>query len=1163
MDSIQELLTDLLDYLDNHLIEHHLLSHAKADSGTILSINDETYELCEPNEEGAFFDENFCWDCDRSPCDYYVFRFGGVWYRLKTGNENSVKLERLRWIGNAKFEDPAFKINCFLGVHGPFELLNGSGTYKEWCQKAKFLGIDSLGICEKGTLAGALKFQEACKKEGIKPIFGMEIPVKNEKKDIHYTIKAFVKNDQGWQSLLYISKFINVENNGFIDELDLKEHLEGLFIILDPKTISYEQAVSSWRLFTKDFYYQLDTVVYEKEERDKEYLDNLKEFFSSDIPPVAICDAYYLEKEYYYNQIRLNRIAKVVNYESHNQYFKSLQEYYFELSSLFSGFDAFFNVFEIAVNNLKTICSECEYTIETSHRHLPKYKMTEEESKKYPDNKTMFTELIFEGAEKHMELLDQYGVELVGDRIDKEMGVIIEGDVVDYFLILRDIVNWSKRNNILLGAGRGSAAGCLCSYLLGITNVNPLRYGLLFERFLNQGRVKVSLPDIDTDFGGDQRPRVKEYMEQRFGETQVCSVGTYTTLQLKAAMTDLCRQEGVSIPMVRRITGKFGEEKEKTADDFWKTVCASEELRNFVKAHSEMFNDMLLILGQPKAASIHACAMMIFPSEKTMYEWAPVRKQKDMIVSEWEGGELDSAGFLKEDILGIEQLDKFTDILNLIEEHYGVKLDLYKDINKDDPKVFEYFQKGYLGDVFHFGAKGLSSYCVQMGPSSIDELSDCAALYRPGTIENNFHNEYLLRRSGERECEYRTGTENILKATYGLFVYQEQVMALMHELAGMDLVTCDTARKAMGKKKIDVIKSLEGQFIEGYCNRFGVTEEYAKDFWEEIVKSSSYLFNKSHSVAYSTNGYNCEWLKVHYPIEFWSVAFSRGDMDDFPFYINEIKNSGDIEIKPVDINKSEINIVSDPGTNSMYWAMNSVNQVGEKAQSQLFEERKQNGPYFSFDEFLDRQLFKGSAVNKSVIENLIYSGAFDQFAEEGIPFYLYRESLLKHYRESQKIKVDPEKDEYTLAAEKGKTSLDWWWQLQQKKKSGFGFFDYKALVNRYLKPSLGTDTRFVSSEELKNWNTNTNKSMSVGGYVLEVQERKSKKGPFCNLLLESNYEFIKVLVFPELYEEYSEFLKNSEKNLLLLNGFIVWNKFHNEWVLQTGNETEFIGMNIV
>lgn len=650
-------------------------------------------------------------------------------------------------------------------------------------------------------------------------------------------------------------------------------------------------------------------------------------------------------------------------------------------------------------------------------------------------------------------------------------------------------------------------------------------------------------------------------MEQRFGVEQVCSVGTYTTFQLKAALTDLCRLEGVPVPLVKKVTARFGDEKEKSMEDFFKTVCANEDLKNFVQSHVEVVNDMSIILGQPKAASIHACAMMIFPDNKSMYAWAPVRQQKGMIVSEWEGGELDSAGFLKEDILGIEQLDKFQDILDLIEKNHGKRIDLYKDIPYDDTKVYDAMGKGYLGDVFHFGSKGLASYTVQMKPRTIEELSDCAALYRPGTIENNFHNEYLLRRSGERETEYHVGTEKILGSTYGLFVYQEQIMALMNELAGMDLVTCDTARKAMGKKKIDVIQSLEEKFISGYCSRYGVNEKYAKDFWEEIIKASSYLFNKSHAVAYSINGYNSEWLKVHYPIEFWSVAFSRADKDKIPFYLNEIQNSGSIEVRPVDINKSQINIVSDIETNSMYWAFNAVMQVGEKAQEQLIAERKENGPYFSLEEFLDRQLFKGSPINKSVVENLIYSGAFDTV--ENITDVRQRLTLLTKYRELQKVKVDKTKDEFTLAEAKNKTNTAWWWKLQQKNKSNLAFFDYSLLVEAYLRQAIGPDIKYLSGEELRDWSNTSEADVAIGGYVLEIQERKSKKGSFCNLVIESNYEFIKVLVYPELFEDYADFLRSSVGNILLLNGYVTYNKFHDTYVIQTSNYSDFVKLELI
>lgn len=1155
---MEELQKDLRTYLKENFI-------AFTSEGNVFTINGETYELFAPNEDDKFFDEYFHWDCDKTEYDNYIFRLGGVWYSLKKGNEMSVKLTRMKWIGEADLTNPELQSACFLGVHGPYELLNGSGQYKEWVKKAKFLGIKKLGLCEKGTLAGAFKFQTACLKEGIQSILGMEVPVYNMKKDLHYTVKVFVKDETGWQSLLKIAKLSNIDGNGSIKEEDFQENREGLFVILDPKTLMYEDVPSLWKMFSQQFYYQFDTVIYNRDDRDETYLKNLKAFFNSKFQPVAMSDAYYLEKEYSFIKGYLNRVGKTTHYQSDNQYFKTGEEYFEEFQNLFreKDFDKMFDTFELAFDNLNKIGEECNFSIETSHRHLPKYTMTPEEAAKYPDNLTMFEELIYEGLEQHIDLLDTYGEDVVSERIAREIGVIELGEVSDYFLILRDIVNWAHTQDILVGAGRGSAAGSLVTYLLGITQVNPLKYNLLFERFMNEGRVKVSLPDIDTDFPSQYRPAIKRYMEERFGETQVCSVGTYTTLQIKAAIGDFSKLFGMEIPYLRHISERINGLETKTLEDFLKLACEDKEIYKYINTYPELTNLLFLIWGQPKATSVHACAMMIFPDEKTLFEWNPVRVQNEMIVSEWEGGEMDSAGFLKEDILGIEQLDKIDGTLKLIKEHYGKTIDPYKDIPFDDPKVFEYVEKGWLGDVFQFGAKGLSSYCTKMKPNSLEELSDCAALYRPGAMENNYHNDYILRKEGFQQVEYHVGTEEVLKDTYGLFVYQEQVMALMNVLGGMDLVTCDTARKALGKKKLDVIMSLQSQFVEGYCKNFGVTEEYATSFWNEIVKASSYLFNKSHSVAYSINGYVSLWLKVHYPLEFWSISFSRAKMEEYPYYINEIRQAEGLKIAPVDINKSDINIVSDVKENSMYWALNAVKQVGDKAQEQLIKERKENGPYFSFDEFLDRQLFKGSPINKSVVENLIYSGAFDSFYD-GNDVYAFRKSLLETYRTKMKVKVDKEKDTYSLAVSKGKAGLDWWWQLQQKVLSGFAFFNYRDLTKRYIENK--NDGTYLDVSSLKDWDEDSyqygDNEILVGGYVIDLDIRKSKKGPFCNIIMEQNYEFFEVVVFPEQFDEWREFIEASKGSILLLNGFPVWSKYKDKYVIQLSNNTEFVKLGL-
>lgn len=670
--------------------------------------------------------------------------------------------------------------------------------------------------------------------------------------------------------------------------------------------------------------------------------------------------------------------------------------------------------------------------------------------------------------------------------------------------------------------------------------------------------------DIDTDVPGEYRPAVKQYMENRFGASQVCSVGAYTTLQIKQAINDVGKIYGASIPTLRRLTKMI--EDVKTEEDFLKLACKRSEINQFLNKYPEMMNVVFLLLGQQKAASIHACAMMIFPKEKSMYEWCPVRKSGDLIVSEWEGGEMDEAGFLKEDILGIEQLDKFTDILNLIEKNTGRKINLYSDIEYDDPEVYRYFANGWLSDIFQFSAKGLCAYTQKLKPKNMDDVVAALSLFRPGPMENGFHMDYIALKNGEKEPEYPIGAEEILKNTYSVQVYQEQIVKMVQVLAGFSEEEADVARAAIAKKKKDKVEKIHPKFVDGYVKRFaskGVTKESAEALWKQMEKFGLYAFNRSHSASYAINAYNSLWLKVHYPLEFWSVALSRASEDDFPQYVNEMQQTEGIEIKPVNINKSDINIVADKKDNSIYWAINATKQVGEKAQNQIMEERSKNGEYFSLAEFIDRHTFKGSAVNKSVIENLIYSGAFDMMDEtrEFSNIFSAREFMLGKYREKNKIKIDKEKDEYFLAFEKKKIAKDWWWLLQQKNKSGFAFFDYEGLVREYLKPKVRNGV-FYNVEDLQNYDGSTYEMVMVGGYVLEVEEREGRKGRFANLLLESNYKFLRVVIFPDDYEENADFFISSKKSILLLSGKANFDKFKEEYVLQVNSNSKFIKLGV-
>lgn len=1293
---METLFNELEEYLSSNTIQY-----TSDRENYTVSFDGKTYEFFSPNDDGYFFDEDFRWDNETTEYDGYVFRFGGVWYTIEKGQERDPKLNRVKWRGQSEV---AGLSSNFLGVHGSFELLNGTSLYSDWVKKSKFLGIERLGIVEKGTLAGALKFQNACKSVGIIPVFGLEVPVKDEKKDISFTYKIYAQNEKGWQHLLAINKIINCDSFGkFITPKDISEHTEDVFIVFDPKTIDYTDVPILLRN-KHNVFWQADTVEYAKFNRDTEYLTNFEAFYKSKMKPVALCDAFYIEPEYYILRETVNKIGKKVNHKSYNQYFKDEVTYMEELLSLFGDQSVGEAFYLKARKNMDMIAESCNFEIPTDSRHLPRYEMTKEEKEKYESNEDMFDSLIYEGLENKPELLEDYSEDVLVERIERESDTIKFGDVVDYFLILRDIVNWCKGNDILLGGGRGSSAGCLISYLFGIVNTNALKFNLLFERFLNKGRVKVSLPDVDTDVPGEKRPLVKRYMEERFGETQVCSVGTYTTLQIKQAINDVGKIYGASTPTLRRISKMI--EDVKTEEDFLRLACRKEEIAQFVNKYPEMMNVVFLLLGQQKAASIHACAMMIFPKEKTMYEWCPVRKVDNLVVSEWEGGEMDEAGFLKEDILGIEQLDKFTDILTLIEKNTGKKINLYTDIEYDDPEVYRYFANGWLSDIFQFSAKGLSSYTQKMKPKNMDDVIAALSLFRPGPMENGFHMDYIALKNGEKEPEYPIGAEEILKDTYGLLTTQEQIMNICNQLADFDLVTCDKVRKALGKKKLDVLLPLKAKFVEGYVSKFGskgVTKESAEHLWDQMEEFAKYSFNKclsfdtqiltsygneridelfkqfheskksiyvkslsrngvfyfakvkdirysgnrpvckikledgkqieatqnhrfpttngkifaefvlgktlyvddgmlypkkskvvsvslsdskdvydievddpnhnfvangivtcnSHAAAYAINAYNSLWLKVHYPLEFWSVALSRASKDDFPRYINEMNQTEGIEIKPVNINKSDVDIVGDKKSNSVYWALNATQQVGEKAQQQIIEERERNGEYFSLEEFVDRHSFKGSSVNKSTVENLIYSGAFDEMDEtrEFSNIFSAREYMLGKYREKNRIKIDREKDEYSVAFSKNKIGKDWWWLLQQKNKSGFAFFDYKKLVEEYLRPKAKT-AEYYDVDDLQNYDGSTYKMAMVGGYVLEVEEKESKTGAFASLLLENNYKFLRVAIFPADYMDKEEYIQSCKKNILLLTGKVSFDRFKEEYVIQANENSQFIKLGV-
>jgi len=474
---------NLLNYLADNKIGF------KSIDDDFIEINEERYFLVRPDEDGLLFSEDLILIADEPTCVKYVYNFGGNWYWENKEDYDKPKLNELKYIGKAV---DSISTDHFLGVRGTYEILNGSRLYEDWCKKAKFLGCTALGICEKNTLAGLLKFQLECQKNKIKPILGATYTIFREEADFKYDIKVYVQDEIGWKNLLAINKEVNVVNHKFIKEDRFVQLLDGLVIVLDPKSLPFDRVGKLARKSIID-YYQLDSVEFENNDRDKEYLENLKKYVRSGFRPIAITDAFYLDKEHSHIKRTLNAISGVRESESNNQYFKSKDEYCNEIESLFSKEDeSFYNIFGEALNAEYNVAQKCNFLIETSNKYLPKYIMTEEEKEKYGDSLSMFWSLIGEGLDKKV---DPKQIDRYIDQIQKEYEIIEYGNLQDYFLINWEQTQWCKESNIMTGLSRGSVAGFQTANILDITKIDPFDYDLVAERFLTKGRVAKKVID--------------------------------------------------------------------------------------------------------------------------------------------------------------------------------------------------------------------------------------------------------------------------------------------------------------------------------------------------------------------------------------------------------------------------------------------------------------------------------------------------------------------------------------------------------------------------------------------------------------------------------------------------------------------------------------------
>lgn len=1117
-----------------------------------------------PDDKGKIIDQRFSFAVTGAEFDalydgvvkYILFEFGGKFYysnikkdhlRLDKSVVFRPEFRDFKYLGTATAEELVPFVH--LGVHSEYEFLNGSSNCEEWAAKAKFNGMKALGICDRNTLAGTLAFQTACLNNGLKPIIGETVTVAcnyDQAADVQETfaLKLYVTSPEGWRNLLLVNKAINVDYQGFIPSEELYKLGRGLICVIPPDSeLNYFKSdaerckalLEAYHTAFDQVYYQIDTVEFESEALFRAHLEAIDTYICRcrkmkayrQTLPIVINDSYYLDREEAPLKALLNKVAGVVNAESSTQYFKNSKE---TILAYEEWMDVAAPLYEKIIDGMAltaTLTDTIEFNIPTGIRHLPKYKFV----------KTTVEDAFFEKLEQGVQErlvgkvddLDKYMNEL-----EKECAIIVPNGLCDYFMILWDIMNWCREQGVMTGSGRGSVCGSLIAYCLYITDVDPLKYDLMFERFLNATRVSGerakssdSLPDVDADFPVAFRDTVKEYMSKRYGVNHVCSVGTYTRMKLKTCLKDFGKVMGVSFAVMNKLTKDIDDQIEYTWGDLFNYAATSRELFRFVQDHPELVHMTKYALTQCKTSSIHPSAVIVVPQEDEdgnpidLFGWMPMKKMGDVLVSEWEGKYVDKSGFLKEDILGLNQLDKFSSIIKLIAKNRREQIDV-NTIPFDDEEVYRYFQRGWCEDVFQFGAMGLMNYCREAKPQSLDDLIAMTALFRPGPMDVKAHETFVDIKNGRKKPKFDPGMEDITRDTYSLYIYQEQIMKAM-VVGGLTPIESDECRTYIKKKNHTALAQFKEKFVNGYSGLIksrGVAEkravEQAVDVWDKMLAFASYGFNRSHAVAYTMMSYWSQWFKVNYPLEFWTTSLQYASKEaDIPYRLVEMKKTGvDIEVRPPDINFSGDTFTCDPETNRIFFSLGKVKGVGDRALTLLKQMKAEHGEVFSFEDFITSV---PTGVNRTVVLRLITAGAFDLV--EGVRNPRQRLDIVKQYLERRGEELPEE-----FATPDAHTNA--WWVFKQREITGYGEVDYTRMLNEY---GLGKRMvrLYVTAPEFEK--KNEGDEVCIVGRVNNVFERQTKRGDTYGVL---QVEINSLIVQVTLWADFWKYQPETEATLL-------------------------------
>jgi len=1018
-----------------------------------------------------------------------------------------------------------------LHVHSHYSLLDGLAKIDQLVERAKELDMDSLALTDHGVLYGAIEFYKKAKEAGIKPIIGAELYIAPEgrhfkrpnidKKRWHIVILA--KNKAGYLNLIQLITRSHLEGFYYKPRVDkelLREHAKGLIAMSACLHGEVSRAISAGDIkkaekvaleyqdiFGKGNFY-LELMPHYNFEEQVKANKALKEISKkTNIPLVATNDVHYINPDDAEAQEVLMCIQ--TNHTIGDPDRLTMDDN-FSLKSQEEMIKSFKDVPE-AIKNTQKIAEQCNLEIKLDKIELPHFPL--------PKGKTAdgyLKKLCLDGLKKRYKKVSQE----IKKRLDYEIGVIEKTGFAPYFLIVQDFVNWAKNQGIVVGPGRGSAGGSLVAYLLNITNIDPLKYNLLFERFLNPERI--SMPDIDLDFADTRRDEVIDYVASKYGQDNVAQIITFGTMAARAVIRDVgraldytytfCDQLAKMIPL----SWTLGEALQKVPE-LKESYETDEQTRRLIDLAKKLE-------GVARHSSTHACGVVITKNKIDNYTPRQRTSRDDeIIVTQYEMHAIEDLGLLKIDFLGLKNLTIIENTINLVKKLRNKEINLDK-IPLNDKKVFELFQKANTTGVFQLESSGMKRYLKQLKPTEFEDIIAMVSLFRPGPME--IIPEFIARKHGKKEITYiHPKLEPILKNTYGVIVYQEQVIQIAKDLAGLSSSEADVLRKAVGKKIKKLLDEQSEKMIQGMVKN-KIEKRTAQRIWEFFEPFARYGFNRSHATCYAMIGYQTAYLKAHYTPEFMTALMNaeQNDIEEIAKLVSEAKKE-EIDVLPPDINESfEGFTLVGP---SIRFGLAAIKNVGHNVVEAIVEERKKNGPYKSIDDFLNRSVSDGESkdLNKKSLESLIKTGAFDGIGERG-QLLANLEGMLNYSREIKKTKSNGQTNLFdSLSSESSNLFV-----LKTKEDSGYRESDRviweKELLGIYVsehpldrhKSFLEENTNISTIKSLGQ--SRTGKRVQVAGIINTIKKFITKTNkPMLFVELEDLTGKIETLVFPTVLDQ--------------------------------------------